>query len=73
MESQSPELEQLFRTISLATVVMAVVWLGLFLTDPPSVLGPASFAQPRPEARVLDAYDTSERAETFRAMVKDLN
>ncbi|MNY24675.1 hypothetical protein D3C86_1584070 [compost metagenome] len=73
METQSPELEQLFRTISLATVVMAVVWLGLFITDPPSVLGPATFSPTRSEQRVSNTYDTSERAEAFRAMVKDLN
>lgn len=73
METQSPELEQLFRTITLATIVMAVVWLGVFLTDPPRALAPASFAPTRSEARVVSTYDTSERAQVFRAMVEDLN
>lgn len=73
MDTQTPELEQLFRTIALATIVMAVVWLGVFLTDPPSAFGPTSYMPDRSEARVVSTYDASARAEVFRAMVKDLN
>ncbi|HEY9899542.1 MAG TPA: hypothetical protein V6D00_10200 [Pantanalinema sp.] len=73
MNTQSPELEQLFRTISMATLIMAVVWLGVFLMDPPSALAPASLAPTRPDAPLISTYDTSERAQAFRGLVQDLN
>ncbi|MNY13975.1 hypothetical protein D3C86_1471360 [compost metagenome] len=52
---------------------MAVVWLGVFLMDPPQALGSLSFAQPQPETRLIGITDTSERARVFRHLVEDLN